>query len=739
MNNPLARLFPTVPKKFLDMVMDYCSADIDTSMIHRGVYLKRFSELGILDLCRLLAEEKFNMPEERINTHKEYLDYVGGIYGKIQSANAYRLLLHLSAGNPKALERVSNNIETSTTAYFSLPSTKRWVGIVTVKDKIFLWTDKDIIKKHKEMIEEQNLKTVNLTWSRAAILIPTDMEGGFVDDRGILTLDMDFVLEFAKICLSENTPPYEKLEALFMQTGDYIVFASNNRKKIAEAKEILGEEIYAPADLGIEHDTVEDGATFEHNALKKAREMCKLTGKLSIADDSGICVDALGGAPGLHSSIYYALDDALNPNIVDVINAKSASGNPDIDKLNNEKLLRELSEATNRSAHYVCVIAIVMVDGTEKTVRAEWHGEIATDISESNGFAYDKVFVYNGKRASDMTPEEKNQISHRGKALKLAGHVVNIHIKLEQYLWLALKRKINDLKGNLSGTEHAIRSEKDDGWGHWGMSYKDERVNWGHVSKLEVEAELIQNELAVLKEEEEFINIRRVEIIGDTITDDAFSGCTSLAGITIPNSVTSIGSSAFYECESLKDIVIPDGVKTIGDSAFSGCTSLAGITIPNSVTSIGSSAFIGCTSLKDIVIPDGIRSIGDSAFRGCTSLAGITIPNSVTSIERLAFDGCESLKDIVIPNSVTSIETWAFRDCTSLAGITIPDSVTTIRNSAFNGCKSLKDIFIPESVNFIGKKAFLNCDSLTIVTPFESYAWKYAVEFGIKHEIYNGV
>ena len=152
------------------------------------------------------------MSEEKIETHDEYIDYVSEMYGEVQSTNAYRLLLYL-CGNPKALERVSNNPETSITAYYSLPSTKRWIGIVTAKDKIFILTDNDIINKYKEMIEQQNLKIANFTWKRAAMIIPTAMEDGFVDDEGILTLDMDFVFEFAKICLSNDTPPYGKLDS----------------------------------------------------------------------------------------------------------------------------------------------------------------------------------------------------------------------------------------------------------------------------------------------------------------------------------------------------------------------------------------------------------------------------------------------------------------------------------------------------------------------------------------------
>ena len=130
-------------------------------------------------------------------------------------------------------------------------------------------------------------------------------------------------------------------------------------------------------------------------------------------------------------------------------------------------------------------------------------------------------------------------------------------------------------------------------------------------------------------------------------------------------------------------------VIAISDRAFSGCTSLTQITIPDSVTGIGYSAFSGCTSLTQITIPDSVTSIGYSAFEGCTSLTQITIPDSVTSIDNSAFRGCTSLTQITIPDSVTSIGGWAFSGCSSLTAITIPDSVISIGDEAFSGCSSL--------------------------------------------------
>ena len=156
------------------------------------------------------------------------------------------------------------------------------------------------------------------------------------------------------------------------------------------------------------------------------------------------------------------------------------------------------------------------------------------------------------------------------------------------------------------------------------------------------------------------------------ICDNAFESCTSLSSLVISDSVAGI--------------VIPDGVTSIGDYAFVGCIFVTRFVIPNSVTSIGNHAFEDCFSLTGIVIPNGVTSIGDYAFSSCRSLTNIVIPDSVTSIGDHAFEGCYSLYSIVIPDSVTSIGNHAFEDCYSLTGIVIPDGVTSIGDYAFGEC-----------------------------------------------------
>ncbi len=224
----------------------------------------------------------------------------------------------------------------------------------------------------------------------------------------------------------------------------------------------------------------------------------------------------------------------------------------------------------------------------------------------------------------------------------------------------------------------------------------------------------------------------------------AFTCCSSLTSIIIPESVTSIGINAFNGCialskvelksntiaskaykstSSLKNIfgsqvteyVLSDEVKSIGNYAFSGCSSLTSFTIPESVTSIGNQAFSGCNGLTSIIIPESVTSIGDEAFLGCHALTSITIPSSVTSIGTGTFDNCNGLTSITIPESVTSIGNSAFNRCSGLTSITIPESVTSIGNSAFNRCSGLTSITIPESVMSIGYQSFYLCPNLTKV------------------------
>ena len=187
------------------------------------------------------------------------------------------------------------------------------------------------------------------------------------------------------------------------------------------------------------------------------------------------------------------------------------------------------------------------------------------------------------------------------------------------------------------------------------------------------------------------------------IGSSAFHNCSSLTSVTIPDGVTELGGGVFYACTALKSVVLSKNITRIptlitpvpnvhSEGCFEDCFSLTSITIPNSVTGIGSAAFRNCSSLASITIPDGVTSIEDYTFSSCSSLTSVTIGNSVTSIGNRAFSDCSSLTSITIPNRVTSIGYYAFGDCSSLTSIAIPNSVTSIGDRAFSDCSSLVSV-----------------------------------------------
>ncbi len=181
-----------------------------------------------------------------------------------------------------------------------------------------------------------------------------------------------------------------------------LIIASNNKHKIYEIKKILSgkfEEILSLREAGIDHETVEDGSTFMENALKKAKEIAELSGCASLADDSGICCDALGGAPGIFSARF--------------------SGEHGDDEANNDLLIAKLSCTENRRAHYTCAMALCYPDGRSVTAEGYMYGDIILTRRGTHGFGYDPLFVPTGetRTVAEMSDEEKNKISHRANAL----------------------------------------------------------------------------------------------------------------------------------------------------------------------------------------------------------------------------------------------------------------------------------------------------------------------------------
>ena len=181
------------------------------------------------------------------------------------------------------------------------------------------------------------------------------------------------------------------------------MIASANPGKAGEMRSILdgcGFEVVTREELGIDDDIAETGATFMENAVLKAKAVCEISGLPSIADDSGLIVDALGGEPGVDTSSYGG--ETLT----------------DIERC--EYLLRKMEYVEQRGARFVCIIACALPDGGLLTAEGECKGQIATSLRGGGGFGFDPIFLdpNSGKTLSELPPEEKNAISHRGKALR---------------------------------------------------------------------------------------------------------------------------------------------------------------------------------------------------------------------------------------------------------------------------------------------------------------------------------
>lgn len=204
-----------------------------------------------------------------------------------------------------------------------------------------------------------------------------------------------------------------------------IVLASRNRKKIVELRTLLSEsfpdvEILSLDDVGIHGEIEENGTTFEENALTKAR-VAATSGYIGVGDDSGITADALGGEPGIYSARYAE---------------RCHYGTDHDDEDNNQALLHNLEPFSDeqRGGAYVCAIACVLPGGKEFTVRGEVRGKILRSYHGDGGFGYDPLFYYEpfGKTFAEVGAEEKNRVSHRGKAIAaLAEKLKELELKHE--------------------------------------------------------------------------------------------------------------------------------------------------------------------------------------------------------------------------------------------------------------------------------------------------------------------
>ena len=186
-----------------------------------------------------------------------------------------------------------------------------------------------------------------------------------------------------------------------------VVLASKNRHKLEEISKITEKfhmELVLQSDLGVDIDVEENGTSFEENSFIKAEAVMKATGLPALADDSGIAVDALNGEPGIYSA-RYGFDESLD----------------DWGRL--ELLLKNTEQVPDgqRQAKFVCVITMVTPEGQTIQARGEIHGELTREPRGENGFGYDPIFFYPplGKTTAELSPQEKNEVSHRANALKV--------------------------------------------------------------------------------------------------------------------------------------------------------------------------------------------------------------------------------------------------------------------------------------------------------------------------------
>ena len=183
-----------------------------------------------------------------------------------------------------------------------------------------------------------------------------------------------------------------------------LILASNNANKLKEFRQLvegLDIQLLSQKEADCFFEVDENGSTFEENAYLKASAVTKATGLAAVADDSGLCVDALNGEPGIYSARYGA-------------------GHASTDQERYEYLLKKLEGVSDRSARFVCCICCTFPDGRILTARGECEGEILTEPRGTNGFGYDPVFhpFAADKGMAELTPQEKNAISHRGNALR---------------------------------------------------------------------------------------------------------------------------------------------------------------------------------------------------------------------------------------------------------------------------------------------------------------------------------
>ena len=237
-----------------------------------------------------------------------------------------------------------------------------------------------------------------------------------------------------------------------------------------------------------------------------------------------------------------------------------------------------------------------------------------------------------------------------------------------------------------------------------------------------------------------------------SICDNAFSNCTNLTSVSIPQTVSFIGNRAFSGCENLSELTIPASVSAIKNATFQGCSNLLHVNISEGLTSIESWAFDGCSKLQSVYIPSTMNTIEDYVFGGCTSLntvyissldswktvslptkwgsfwacphklivgnqevTEIVIPEGTETVSQAYYSHCSSIRRVVLPETVTTIDVYAFSFCINLESINMPSGLLSIKSWAFEGCSSLNGINIPDTVTYLGDSVFKGCSNICTI------------------------
>lgn len=273
-------------------------------------------------------------------------------------------------------------------------------------------------------------------------------------------------------------------------------------------------------------------------------------------------------------------------------------------------------------------------------------------------------------------------------------------------------------------------------------------------------------------------SLRTVTITGGSLPYGAFSNCSGLTKITLPEKATVLGGYAFQNCTGLTELNLPSGLTELGDYAFQGCSGLKKIKVPGKVTTIGKYTFAGCSGLQSMELSETVRAIGSAAFSGCSGLKYMTLPfvgsgnQTKASLETLfgyifgttsytggtatrqytttgsstyyiptslrsvqitggeifqgAFYNCNNLTNILLPDELTAIGTNAFYNCSALTQLTVPTEVTSVQQNAFTGCTEMKSVTFLGSAPAIHEKAFTK-DVATVYYPQADPSWSACV------------